>query len=202
METTNGPESRAVRVSGARGLWHAVAMGDDLDEDDYQAREMYAGYGLAMYYAQVLERALANAITMAQSTSAEFGTRTDSDGATFSKSGAVVDELVDRLGPFVADDVDLVADLEKALELRTEFAHHFFWKHVVDADSREGRERMIAESEEAKDRFWSTTERLEPVLRRFLESLGISPETYARNVRSTMAEMPRDAQQPQREAEE
>jgi len=173
-------------------------MSGDLDEDDDQAREMYAGFGLAMYYAQVLERALANAITMAQTTSAEFGTRADSDGATFSKPGAVVDELVDRLGPFVADDVDLVADLEKALDLRTEFAHHFFWKHAVDADSREGRARMIADSAAAKDRFWSITERLEPVLRRFLESLGISSDTYARNVRSAMAEMPRDAKQPQR----
>ena len=177
-------------------------MSGDLDEDDDQAREMYAGFGLAMYYAQVLERALANAITMAQTTRAEFGTRTDSDGATFSKPGAVVDKLVDRLGPFVADDVDLVADLEKALDLRTEFAHHFFWKHVVDADSREGRERMIAESEEAKDRFWSTTERLEPVLRRFLESLGISPETYARKVRSEIADVLPDVKHAQRMRED
>jgi hypothetical protein len=202
METTNGPESRAVRVSGARGLWHAVAMGDDLDEDDYQSREMYAGYGLAMYYAQVLERALANAIAMAQTASTEFGTRADSDAATFSDSSATVDNLLRRLGAFVADDVELVADLERALDLRTEFAHHFFWKHAIDTDSREGRERMIAASVEAKEHFWSMTERLEPVLRRFLESLGISPETYARDVRSAMAEMTRDAQQPQRKREE
>lgn len=202
METTNGPESRAVRVSGARRLWHAVAMGDELDDDDDQSREMYAGYGLAMYYAQVLERSIANAIAIAQTTSAEFGTRADFDAATFSTSSATVDTLLRRLGAFAADDVELVADLERALDLRTEFAHHFFWKHAVDVDSREGRGQMIAASMEAKEQFWSMTERLEPVLRRFLESLGISPETYARNVRSAMAERPRDAQHPQREPEE
>jgi hypothetical protein len=201
METTNGPESRAVRVSEARGLWHAVAMGDELDDDDDQSREMYAGYGLAMYYAQVLDRSIANAITMAQTMSAEFGTQADLD-ATFSGSSATEDKLLRRLGAFVADDVELVADLERALDLRTEFAHHFFWKHALDADSREGRERMIAASVEAKDRFWSMTERLEPVLRRFLESLGISPETYARNIRSAMAEMRRDALRPQRKRDE
>ena len=202
MEMTNGPESRAVRVSGPRGLWHAVAMGDELDDDDDQSREMYAVYGLAMYYAQVLERSIANAIAMAQTTSAEFGTRADFDAAMSSDSSATVDTLLRRLGAFVADDVELVADLERALDLRTEFAHRFFWKHAVDADSREGRERMIAASVEAKEHFWSMTERLEPVLRRFLESLGISPETYARDVRSAMAEMPHDAQQPQRTRDE
>jgi hypothetical protein len=176
-------------------------MSDDLGEDDDQSREMYAGYGVAMYYAQVLERALANAISMAQTTSTEFGTLADFDAAMRSDSSATVDTLLRRLEAFVADDVELVADLERALDLRTEFAHDFFWRHVVDADSREGRERMIAASVAAKDRFWSVTERLEPVLRRFLESLGISPEHYAREVRSVLGEMPRDAQQPQRKEE-
>jgi hypothetical protein len=177
-------------------------MSDDLDEDDHRALEMYAHYGLAMYYAQVLERTLANAITMAQTKSKEFGTRDDFDLAMLSSPGATMGKLLGRLTPFVADDVELVADLERALDLRNEFAHHFFWKHAVDADSRAGRERMIAASVEARDRFWSMTERLEPVLRRFLASLGISHEMYAREVTSAMADLLRDAQQPQPRREE
>jgi len=169
-------------------------MIDDLDEDNYQAREMYARYGLAMYNAQVLERALANAITMAQTTSKEFGTRADFDAAMISNSSVTMGKLLRRLKPFVADDVELVADLEKALALRNEFAHDFFWNHAVDADSREGRDRMIVASVEAYDYFWSMTERLEPVVRRYLDSLGISPEVHARHVASAMADMLRAAQ--------
>jgi hypothetical protein len=54
---------------------------EDIDPGDHHTREMYARYGLAMYFAQVVEAGIKNALVMAELADARF---------------AAVEDFVDR----------------------------------------------------------------------------------------------------------
>lgn len=47
-------------------------MEEDIDPGDHHTREMYARYGLAMYFAQVVGAGIRNALAMAELADAQF----------------------------------------------------------------------------------------------------------------------------------
>lgn len=95
---------------------------DDLPDDAYQRREVFAHYGAAMFHAQVLEQGLVNALTFAQTATHQAGTQQLFDFNFGANLAVTMGRLLHRIKPFLDNDVELVRELAGALELRNRLA--------------------------------------------------------------------------------
>lgn len=151
---------------------------EGIDPGDHHTREMYARYGLAMYFAQVVEAGIKNALVMAELADAKFATVEDFDVAAATNFKTVLGRLVEKIKPFLADDEPLVDDLRLALMTRNQLVHHFFWDHAPKATTWDGRERMMRECDAATELFQDTSTRLEAVVRAYATATGTSPAVF------------------------
>lgn len=151
---------------------------DDLDDENYWIREVYAQFGLAIYLAQVLEHGMVNILVLGKlaldpnATQSLFDTYFD-DGLA-----QTMGQILRHLRPFLGTDSDLVDDLETALQWRNRFVHSFFRTRVSDFATMEGKRTMLLEVASAQEFFRAVDARLEPVLLRYLENLGITASDY------------------------
>jgi hypothetical protein len=148
---------------------------EDLDDEAYQIKQVYAMYGLAAYQAQVLERGLANVLTVAH-TKVSGGNRDDFDAFLEQHLKATMGRLVNLLGPHVVGDGNLLPNLREAMEERNRLAHRFFREHELNFASFSGREEMLAELHGLIQLFEEVDGSLRPVVDRFLASVGMTPE--------------------------
>lgn len=162
---------------------------EGMTADDHQTREMYARYGLAMYFAQVVEASIKSALVMAELSTSKFATLDDFDDSWAENFAVTMGKLLRKLTPFLADDTALGDDLQLALLMRNQLAHHFFWDHSVDATTTEGRSRMITECMSAAEFYQDIEQRLELVVRRYSESIGTTPEVFAARLADSMGEL-------------
>lgn len=153
---------------------------EELTDEAYQIKHVYALFGLASYQGQVLERGLANVLTVAR-THVQEGTRDDFDAFLGKHLSLTMGQLLRLLGPHVADDTDLAADLHDALQIRNRLAHRFFREHELNFMSFVGREEMLGELMAAADMFEEMDARLSPVIRRFLNDRGMSEADQKQN---------------------
>jgi hypothetical protein len=166
---------------------------EGMTADDRQTREMYARYGLAMYFAQVVEASIKSALVMAELSSSKFATLDDFDDSWAENFTVTMGRLVRKLTPFLAGDTALGDDLQLALLMRNQLAHHFFWDHAADATTTEGRSRMITECVSAVAFYQDIEQRVEMVVRRYSESVGTTPEVFAARLEESRDELIADA---------
>jgi len=152
-----------------------------IDESEH-IREMYARYGLAMYFAHVLETIVRHALVMAKLSTNVSATRNDYDELFSDASTSVLGRLIGSLEPFLGEDDSLVSDLALALRARNQLAHHFFWDHATDANSTSGRNHMIAESIAFSNLFNSVATRLEQMTRQQLLARHVSDSDFEASV--------------------
>lgn len=168
---------------------------EQIDPEDHHTREMYARYGLAMYFAQVVEAGIKNALVMAKLSSKEFATIGEFDESWAANFTVTLGRLVRGFKPYLAGDDALEADLQLALDLRNQLAHHFFWDHAADATTTEGRDRMIAECMATVEFFADISERLGVVVGRYSEAAGTPPEVFARRLAESEIELRVESEQ-------
>lgn len=153
-----------------------VEREDNLNDHGYQVREVFAQFGLAMYKAQVLEQALVNVLTYAQASKASYPSPEIFEAFLDDNLTVTMGRILRRLEPYLENDQLFGRELSDALTLRNRLAHSYFREHDHDFFSFTGRETMLAEVIAAQEQFASLDKRLEPVLHRFLESAGVSPD--------------------------
>lgn len=171
-----------------------VNRDDDLPDDAYQRREVFAHYGAAMFHAQVLEQGLVNALTFAQTATHRADTQRLFDFNFDANLSVTMGRLLHLIEPFLNGDTELLDELTTALKLRNRFAHSFWAEHDKNFFSFAGREKMMADAIEAQKTFQAVDARLTPVLNRYLDSLGITPEDHAATVAEAVDQMRREAE--------
>lgn len=151
------------------------------DADSVQIREVYSRYGLAMYQAQVLEHGIVNAVIVARMlpTMRDHPDRaaweSAFDQAYDTELAKTFGNMLRALEPLALPD-DLMRRLREAKVERDRFAHRFFREHDEDFLSRSGRTRMIAECEDAIERFTNIDAELEAFMRPQRERHGITAQ--------------------------
>lgn len=154
-------------------------MNEEIDPGDHHTREMYARYGLAMYFAQVVEAGIKNALVMAELADAQFTTIEDFDAASATNFKTVLGRLIEKFKPFLAADEPFADDLQLALMTRNQLAHHFFWNRAPDAMTWNGRERMMRECDAATALFQDISARLEVLVRAsYSTATGPAPDVF------------------------
>lgn len=162
---------------------------DPLTPEDMQTREMYARYGLAMYFAQSLEAGIKTTLVLAQLDAREFATLSDFDASWASNFNVTMGKLIHRFAPHISDDPALSGDLQLALKLRNQLAHHFFWNHAADANTPHGRQRMIDECMAAVGFFQDVDQRLHAMTERLSQAQGTSPDMLSSRTTEVFAEL-------------
>lgn len=149
---------------------------EDIDPGSYAVREVYAHYGLAMYFAQVLEHGMINTLVVSQQAQGAVVTQAELDAAWERSFDSTMGRLAAELGKTLSE-TSILAKLEDARVTRNRLAHRFFREHAEDFFSDQGRSEMITECEAARQLFVETDALLEPVMAAHLESLGVSRAT-------------------------
>jgi hypothetical protein len=160
-----------------------LGMIDEAANDE--AREIYAHFGLAFYYSNVLEHGIANAIFVLElldkrreiTTGQEWETLVDDHfDASFAQTLGRLKNAVVRHSERSSVLAGLMADLDKCVEERNFLAHHFWREYAVQWVTADGREAMIERLEGARDLFSATDRKLEAATQPFADRHGLTAD--------------------------
>jgi hypothetical protein len=118
---------------------------DDLDDEAWTSREVYALFGLAMYRCQVLETGLVNHMIAVR--------RRDGPALYRGQVPAVEAMLQERtMGKNVGEicrrlsvSERLASELQEAVKTRNWLAHRYFWERAAAFVTSKGKEKMMEE---------------------------------------------------------
>lgn len=147
---------------------------DPLDRDDWEQREVYANFGLAIYFCQVLEHQLVSYLALTRAGKAGQMSQAEMDrlldrlvGGTF---GQNIGEVRDLLGgPWI-----LESPMAEALKLRNNLAHGWMRERALQQGTSENRLAMIQELKEAQRTLQEADSVLTERTLKMLEAIGIS----------------------------
>ena len=180
LEYVAAPAARVARESlDARAPM--AKEGDIMSQDvvDEHIKTVYARFGIALYFAQVLEHGLANALMFV-----EFLPRRAGEPVSRQQWEAEFDlflneqfrkplgRLINGLRKTISVPAGLETLLVDALETRNFIAPHFFRERAEAFMSRSGRNRMIEELTSARQLFEAAEEKLDEVAAPFREMTG------------------------------
>ena len=154
-----------------------------IDDESEHVKEVYARFGLAVYYAQVLEHGIVNALV-----TLDLIPSKRHEAGTAEKWGAMVDEFMDQhfsttLGRMIRAlrtvttvPDDLERHLTTALSKRNWLAHNFFRERAEEFMSAWGRDKMLHEVDECREAFRTADRRLDEIVRPIRHKFGLSDE--------------------------
>lgn len=150
-----------------------MAMPEEPSEEE--VKEVYARFGLAYYFSEVLHRGLCNAYALApfEEEDEMSGMRVDErfDFAWSTTLGQIVNHTDESL---LSEDV--LDRLDDAVEKRNFLAHYFWFERIPKINSRSGVEEMISELDEAVEMFRSLNEKINEQLKNHAEKVGITEQ--------------------------
>jgi hypothetical protein len=133
-------------------LGYDTELNQPLAREDWEQREIYAHFGLAIYFCQVVETGLVNyLLVLRRATAKEKSTVTEIDevftllfGRTFGRNISSVKRILGEHGSWILAD-----QMGEALALRNELVHHWMRKRSLKQGTSENRNAMIDELQEA-----------------------------------------------------
>jgi hypothetical protein len=115
-------------------------------EPDYEdPKEVYAFFGLAAYWAQLLEQGIANLLVGLRIQGKKVPTWVDVRNLYEKADRNTLGHLLRAVGELAPLDPALEDRLHQALKKRNYLMHHFFVEHAESLLSAEGKRRMIDE---------------------------------------------------------
>lgn len=166
-----------------------------LDPESEQVREVYAYYGLAMYWAQCLEQSIFQHLlfvdhfprAIASYTTAEAWAQ-EFDRYEARELSQTMGKLIRRLHEAGQPTEGLEQLLAEALKKRNWLAHGYFSDRAIELTLPTGREDMLNELEDLRDIFQKCTARLDAVTLPLARKLGLTEEKLAEVEAEMMAE--------------
>ena len=137
--------------------------------------EVRARFGLAMYYAQMLEFGIVNLLLALGITGGTYNNYEETEAVVVRLLGATLGQLNQGLADSEIDLTHLHDDLRRALRLRNFLAHNYFRERILAAELPAGRERMLDELAQAASFLQELRERLNALIKEIYETQGISP---------------------------
>jgi hypothetical protein len=166
---------------------------DDLDDHNYQVREVYAQYGLASYLGQVLEKGVVNLLSLHANFELASPTQQSFDVFFEKFAGCTLGRLIMTMERSFPTEAETIAALRRALPIRNSLAHDFFWDRAAQFMSISGREEMLAEILSMHEPFQSADALVSSLVRRVAEAGGITPEQFEANLTEAFDELKQQA---------
>ena len=166
----------------------------EVQDEGEHVKEVYARFGLAVYFAQVLEHGLVNALAILDLIpSQRHVARTreewaaDVDGFMDRQFKATMGRMMRSLRDVAQVDADLEQLLNDALDKRNWLVHAFFRERAAEFVSTIGREQMLAEVDKCRDLFRSADKRVEAIVGPLRKNAGITDELLAQEFQRILA---------------
>lgn len=158
-------------------------LGQIPEPEDFEAKEVYAFFGLAAYLSQCLERGLINLAVVLHARGLSKITREAFEEAFNKMEKRMLGQLMLNVRQNITVPDGLEAALDKALVDRNYLTHHFFASHDINFNSNVGRQRMITELRAMAMRFQSTNLMVEDITLPLWEKIGVTKEIIEKEFR-------------------
>ena len=163
-----------------------LGLQEDLPLDAKQRREVFARFGVAMYYAQCLEHQLG--LMLASMCNRKFLEVPPEDRDAFydreltKTLGQMARALKNTIGipPMLEDR------LKKAVEIRNWLAHRYFCERAREILSLREPEHMISELQEQADFLQALDIEFTEIMEKWMERLGVSKEDICEEMRKVL----------------
>jgi uncharacterized protein with HEPN domain len=175
----------------------AAWLPDELDPDADQRREVYAWYGGAMYYAQVLEHGLVN-LVVAVEIGRAIKTELERHALYEELFAKPMGEHVKRVLKEVRLTDAQVLRLGKARAARNFLAHHYFRERAGEFLTVAGRNKLIRELDELCAEFEAVDEELEAITLPLLAKWGVTEDRIEAEANRLRAEFGDESSSPER----
>ncbi|TAL73903.1 MAG: hypothetical protein EPN56_02460 [Rhodanobacter sp.] len=166
------------------------------DKDDPPFKRLCARYGLAMYFVQVLEHGIVNALVwldLYKKTSGRW-TPEEHDRYYDSRFAETLKELSNRLAKHSSIPSNLQDRLVEANKRRRVLAHHFF-RESADAVALDQVEPLIKQLEDDRSFFQETDALLQEFMEPLLQRVGFTEEVREQAMRSYREEISKHGSQ-------
>jgi hypothetical protein len=152
-------------------------------------KEVYAYFGLCMYFAQDFETGLINALTALETATNEKPFRQTFDALYAKHEALTFGNLLKSLARHKFFPADLIKTVEQLKADRDHLAHRFFRDHVMHFTTVGGCSIMIEELERRRTAFAALDERVTELEDTAFERLGFDVEGLRSETQTIIAEM-------------
>jgi len=153
------------------------------DEKSEQCKDVYAHAGLALYWAQCLEKSLENFLCLHARVAGECVTLTELDALEERVEAQTLGRLLADTRKHVRFGNGAEELLATALERRNFLAHQFFKERAEAFVSRAGRDQMVTELIEIRESLRSADVAATVICKALQKVLGISDEMIERELK-------------------
>ncbi|MEK4664812.1 hypothetical protein MHH93_23275 [Priestia sp. FSL H7-0729] len=154
-----------------------IQNGDMLDSE--HSRELFAYYGLAVYYGQALEQQLVNLILLMKMSQGKAVSEEALEDLYERKMSSSLGQLIHEVRHHFTFSEEETRQLNELWQQRNRIVHHYFKERIHETFSPEGRSRMIKELEDFKDRAQELEIRLQQYTGAWIAELGLDAESAA-----------------------
>lgn len=157
-------------------------MIEEMDDESWQTREVYAKYGLAMYFAQCLETGLVNLLVALKLKDRDKITISDIDSLIGINYEKTLGKLIYSLKEAMEISEDIETNLKELLDIRNYLAHRYFRVKAIDFMKKDGRRHMLSELECFISKLEGGDKKIESITAVIAEQYGITDVTICNSV--------------------
>ncbi|MDG5814175.1 hypothetical protein QA601_03730 [Chitinispirillales bacterium ANBcel5] len=150
-----------------------------IDNEEHQTKEVYALYGLAMYYAQCCEKSLVMLLSSAWASQVDQMITDDYDKLLQVNMKKTFGSLLKTLESENKISRELTENINSVLKIRNFLAHDYFWDRAGEFTIHEGRTKMVSELNKYIDIFDELDLKLTEISDNWGEQKGVTEEMKA-----------------------
>lgn len=145
-----------------------------LDSD--QSKELFAYFGLAVYYSQALEQQLANLLMLIKLSQGNVPSEEDFTQLYQRKLSSSLGQLVREIQHYFPFSEEETVQLKEVWKQRNYIVHDYFKERIHETFSPAGRSRMIRELTAFKEQAQALEQKLQGYSREMYVKLGLDGE--------------------------
>jgi len=157
-------------------------MIEEMDDESWQTREVYAKYGLAMYLAQCLETGLVNLLVYLEVREGAKINSIDIDSFMEENYEKTLGRLINSLKQAMKISENLETELKELLEIRNCLAHRYFRVKAIDFMNKDGRQHMLSELESFISKLENGDKKIDSIISVMRKQYGITDEMISEAV--------------------
>ncbi|MDO7905737.1 hypothetical protein Q5741_04830 [Paenibacillus sp. JX-17] len=147
--------------------------------DSEHSKELFAYFGLAVYYSQALEQQLVNLLVLTKLADGKDLSEAEIEDLYHRKLGSSLGQLVHEIRHNFEFTDEEVIQLNEIWKQRNYIVHDYFKKRIQETFSPAGRSRMIRELSNFKDRAQELEQKLQRYARDMYIALGQEEDTVS-----------------------
>lgn len=150
-----------------------LRVAERISRHDWEQREVYAKFGLAVYFCQCLESQVVNYVIALRGAAGSVTTRQEVDALFGELFGNTLGRNLREAVRIPGDDGTLFDELESVLQLRNELVHHWMRERALDQGTSKKRRAMAEELDAAIEQLQAADAMLVERTQRVLEQIGV-----------------------------